>query len=72
MIGRILFFLKNLLILFYFQCKTYNKHKTLVHKINFKIKITICVRKYLTKVKLKRKNLRQQKNKQTNKRNKQT
>ena len=55
----------------------------LVHKINFKIKITMCLQKKLTKVKLKRKKLtnkqttkttkrqRQQKNKQTNKRNKQ-
>ena len=48
-------------------------HKTLVHKINIKIKITICLRKNLTKVKLQRKKLtKTTKNKQTNETNKYT
>ena len=40
--------------------------------MNFKIKTTICLRKKLTKVKLKRKKLTKATKKQTNKRNKQT
>ena len=35
--------------------ETYNKHKTLVHKINFKIKITICLYKNLRNMRLKEK-----------------
>ena len=39
-------FFFNLLFYFIFNVKI-NKHKTLVHKINFKIKITICLHKNL-------------------------
>ena len=41
----------------------------MLHKLNFKIKITICLQKKFRKVSLKRKT--NEENKQTNKRNKQ-
>ena len=48
----------------------YYKHNTLVHKINFKIKITICLHKNLEMWSLKEKQTKTT-NKQTNKRNRQ-